>query len=88
VPLADPLGDVLDLAPLGDVAKLPFRAELVRDGLQTLLPAGQKDAAPPVGSEPPRDRRPDPARASGDYGVANVRRVSRLISTVSSIGSA
>ena len=86
--LADAGGRLLDLRAVGDVADLGLGAEFGRDLLQPLRAAREQDAAPaPLGQEPGRGGA-DPARASGDDGDANRRRVLRLISTVSSIGSA
>lgn len=88
MPCADALGYLLDLGPLRDVATLRLGPELERGLLQPLDAAAEEDAPPAGGREPPRKGEADAARASGDYRDANVRRVERLISTVSSIGSA
>jgi hypothetical protein len=88
MPFTDPPRDVLDLTPFRNVAELPFGAELVRDGLEPLLSPRQEDAAPAVGRETPCDRSADPARSPGYDCDANTRNVSRLMATVSSIGSA
>jgi hypothetical protein len=99
VPLADAPRHLVDLRAVTDVADLRFRAELARDPLEALAPPGEQHAAPSVSGEPAREGGPDaarPARDDGDAHVrvrsrrhrAKVRSVVRLISTVSSIGSA
>jgi hypothetical protein len=70
------------------VTDLRLGAELLRERTQALRAAGHEDEPPAVRREPPGQRLPDPARASGYDRDANARSVLRLISTVSSIGSA
>jgi hypothetical protein len=84
----DPGGGRFDLGAVGDVAGLGLGAELGRDSLQPLGAARDQDAAPAALAQEPRGGGADPARPSGDDGDANTRSVVRLISTVSSIGSA
>ena len=78
-----------DGVPIGDVADLEVASELGGQRLDPLAPARDEDAAPPARGERPRSGRSDAARASRDDGYSlNVRSVSRLMATVSSIGSA
>ena len=79
----------LDAVAVGDVADLVLAAELGRNFTESLLATREEDAAPAAGGERAGERGADPGRSAGDYGDAlNVRIVSRLIATVSSIGSA
>ena len=86
--LADPRGSRLDLRELGDVARLCLGADLGRQLLEPLGVPGEQDAAPAARGEQSRGRGADAGRPAGYDCDANVRRVSRLISTVSAIGSA
>ncbi len=79
----------VDGLAVGDVADLCLAAELLREGLQTLAAAGEQDAAPAAAGEPAGDLRADATRGARDDGYSlNVRTVSTLMATVSSIGSA
>jgi hypothetical protein len=88
--LGDAARDRVDLRAVADVARLRLGAELIRDALEALTAAREQDAAPAAIAEPAGDRLADPARPPCDDGYprANVVSVPRLISTVSSIGSA
>jgi hypothetical protein len=88
VAFADARGGGFDLGAVGDVAGLELRAELLRYTLQALGSPREQDAPPAAGNQEAGGGRSDPARPSGYDGDANRRRVVRLISTVSSIGSA
>jgi hypothetical protein len=88
VPFHDGPRDALDGDPVADIADLVLGADLLRDRSQRLGTTGEQNAAPTAGGQQSRRRGPDSARPSGDYGDANVRIVSTLIATVSSIGSA
>jgi hypothetical protein len=86
--LADPRGGVIDLRAVADVALLGLGIELRGDALEALACTREQDAAPAALREPARDRLADPARPPCYDGDRNLVRVPRLISTVSSIGSA
>jgi hypothetical protein len=88
VPFADAGRSSRDLRPVGDVARLGLGAELAGDPLQPLEASGEEDTAPAARRQEARRRGADAARATGYDGDANRRRVLRLMSTVSSIGSA
>jgi hypothetical protein len=75
--LRDARSGGLDLGAVGDVAGLGLAADLRRDSLEPLGPAGEEDAAPAAGGQEPRGGGPDSTRPSGDDGDAN-RRNSRL----------
>ena len=86
--LADPAGDLLDLRAVADVALLRLRAELGGDALEALASPREEDATPTPLAEAARDRLADPARPPCYDRDRNPVSVPRLISTVSSIGSA
>jgi hypothetical protein len=89
VPRSNGAGGALDALTVGDVAGLVLAADLGGNLTEPLLTPREQDAAPVAGGERARERGADTRRAAGDYGDAlNVRIVSRLIATVSSIGSA
>ena len=91
VPLEDRRCRALDVLALGDVADLDVRAivDLGRERAEPILAPRDEDAPPAAAAQLPREGFADPARRSGDHrDPLNVRTVSRLISTVSSIGSA
>jgi hypothetical protein len=88
VAFADPCGRSLELPELSDVADLRLGADRSGELLEPLGVPGEEDAAPPACDEEPRGRRTDAGGPAGYDRDANVRRVSRLISTVSPIGSA
>lgn len=84
----DPRGYVLDLRAVADVARLRVRADLGGQRLQPLPPAGEEDAAPATAREQAGDGGADAARPARYDRDANVSNALRLMSTVSSIGSA
>ena len=87
--LQDRRGDAVDGLAIADVAELPVAAELLRERPQQLLATREQDDVPAAAAQLARGRLADPRRGAGDDGYAlNVRTVSTLISTVSSIGSA
>jgi hypothetical protein len=89
VPLEDRRGDAVDGLAVADVAELPLAAELLRERPQQRLATREQDDVPAAAAQLARGRLADPRRGAGDDGYAlNVRTVSTLISTVSSIGSA
>ena len=89
MPRSDGAGGALDAVAVGDVADLVLAADLGGNLTEPLLATREQDAAPAAGGERAGERGADAGRPAGDYGDAlNVRIVSRLIATVSSIGSA
>ena len=88
MPLRHARGERVDGLPFADVAGLRVGAQLAGEGVEPLPAAGDEDEPPGVPREPAGEGLADAARPSGYDRDANVRRVLRLISTVSSIGSA
>ncbi len=89
MPLEDRRRDAVDCLAVADVAELPLAAQLLRERAQQLLATSEQDDVPAAPAQLARSRLADPRRGAGDDGYAlNVRTVSTLISTVSSIGSA
>ena len=87
--LEDRRGDAVDGLAVADVAEVPLAAELLRERPQQRLATREQDDVPAAAAQLARGRLADPRRGAGDDGYAlNVRTVSTLISTVSSIGSA
>ena len=60
-------------SPVGDVADLGLAAELGRERLDPVAPAGEQDREPAVAREPPRERLADPRRGAGDHRDAAAR---------------
>lgn len=88
MPVRHARGEPLDGLPVADVAGLRLGAQLAGEGVEPLSAAGDEDEPPAVPCKPAGEGLADAARPSGYDRDANVRRVLRLISTVSSIGSA
>jgi len=88
VPLGHSRGERVDGLPVADVAGFRLGAQLPGECVEPLAATRDEDEPPAVPRKTPREGLADPARPSRYDRDANVRRVLRLISTVSSIGSA
>jgi hypothetical protein len=70
MPLGDGRRGPLDGLPVADVADLGLPAELGRQRLEAVAPAGEEDAEPPLACERARDRLADAAGGARDDGHA------------------
>ena len=77
MPLEDACGDCVDLIAFGDIADLPFAADLGSQRFEQLLAPGEEDAVPAAAVEGARRGLSDPrGRAGHDrYPTAAHRRV-------------
>jgi hypothetical protein len=63
----DPRRDLLDLPAVGDVADLVLAADLLGEGAEPILAAGEQDAQPTAACEPARELGPEAGRCSRDH---------------------
>ena len=68
VPFEHPRGDLVDLCPVGDVARLPLASDLAGDPLEVVRAPSEEDAAPALAGERACDRLADPRGGSRDHG--------------------
>ena len=73
--LADPPGEIVDLRPIRDVARLDLAVDLCGEALQPLSPPGDENAAPPPIGQAPCEGGADTARSTRDHRDRNARSV-------------